>query len=81
MLKTSKLLTITVPKATYQVIHSEAKRRRTTISGMLRQAFTDYVENDTNIYSDVELQRLLQRDQLSVRLQRKLDRQLRSQRS
>ncbi len=42
MLKHSKLLTVTVPKATYARIRSEAKRRKTTISGLVRDAFESY---------------------------------------
>ena len=42
MLKHSKLLTVTVPKATYTRIRSEAKRRKTTISGLVRDSFELY---------------------------------------
>lgn len=79
MLKTAKLLTITVPKSTYTAIHDEAKKRQDTVSGMLRRAFNDYVENSTELYSDRELDLLLKRDKLSTGLKQDLDRLLNRQ--
>lgn len=77
MLKTTKLLTITVPKSTYSAIRHEAKKRRDTVSGMLRKAFVQYIENDTELYSDQTLRQLLKDDRLSKNVQRDLDRLLR----
>lgn len=73
MLKTSKLLTITVPKATYAVIRKTAKDRQETVSGMLRNAFDQYISNDTELYSDQQLKQLLKKDQLPLRLRKDLD--------
>lgn len=74
MLKTAKMLTITVPKSTYAIIHSEAKKRNETISGMLRKAFDLYINTPTDVYSDSELNQLLHKDKLSSQLRKDLDR-------
>ncbi len=73
MLKTSKLLTITVPKATYKEIQGEAKKRKSTISGLMRTAFVFFVEQDDNLYSEREIAQFLQRDKISKKLQQELD--------
>ncbi len=68
------MLTVTVPKATYRRIRSEANKRDETISGMLRNAFELYVQTTSELYSDRELQQLLQRDAISPQLRKDLDR-------
>ena len=68
------MLTITVPKATYRRIRSEAEKRDETISGMIRKAFELYVQTNGELYTDRELSQLLQRDRISSRLQKDLDR-------
>lgn len=74
MLKTSTMMTITVPKATSLTIRSEAKKRNETISGILRKAFDAYIADTSAIYTDTELARLLHDDRLPKTLQRQLDR-------
>lgn len=76
MLKNSKLLTITVPKATYTAIRQAARKRQETISGMLRNAFEAYTSTNGSIYSDQELNALLKRDKLPAKLKHELDRLL-----
>lgn len=76
MLKTTKMLTITVPKTTYRSIREEAKKRNETISGLMRKAFVSYVDSSTELYSDRQLAELLRRDALSPKIQRDLDRLL-----
>ena len=76
MLKTSKLLAVTVPKETYSRIRAEAARRKATVSGLLRESFEYYIEQAGKIYSDAELDRLLKRDRLSKSLKNRLDRML-----
>ncbi|MEK7649017.1 MAG: ribbon-helix-helix protein, CopG family [Patescibacteria group bacterium] len=53
MLKNSKLLTVTVPKATYTRIRSEAKKRRTSISGLVRDAFESYAGKPAGLEEDL----------------------------
>ncbi len=53
MLKHSKLLTVTVPKAIYARIRSEAKRRKTTISGLVRDAFESYSKNPDELKNSI----------------------------
>lgn len=74
MLKTAKMLTITVPKSTYATIRSEAKKRNETISGMLRKAFDLYISTSADVYSDSELEQLLQKDKLPTELSKDLAR-------
>lgn len=76
MLKTSKLLTVTVPKKTFADIRKEAKKRQTTISGLLRDAFFFYTQGEGEVYSDAELRRILDRDRLSLSLQKDLNKLL-----
>lgn len=76
MLKTTKLLTITVPKATYREIQGEAKKRKTTVSGLLRTAFSSFVEKDTDLYSDAYLEQIFKRDTISTKLQKDLNKLL-----
>ena len=73
MLKTTKLLTITVPKITYKEIQSEAKKRKTTVSGLLRTAFSSFVEKDVDLYSDSYIEKILKRDTVPAKLQKDLD--------
>jgi len=73
MLKSSKLLTITVPKSTYTRIRSEARRRDTTISGLLREAFNSYVTYRFREYTDADIQDFIKRDRLSPSLRKKVD--------
>lgn len=68
MLKTSKLLTVTVPKATYSSIRKEAQKRNETVSGLLRRAFDLYKNTPIQLYTDKELRQLLKRDALPTRL-------------
>ena len=76
MLKTSKMLTITVPKEMYRTIYKEASKRNETVSGLIRKAFTSYVDSGTELYSDRQIQQLLRHDALSPKLQKYLDRLL-----
>lgn len=73
MLKTTKLLTITVPKAIYREIQGQAKKRKTTISGLMRTAFISFTQQDDTLYSDREIADLLKRDKISPKLQLELD--------
>lgn len=73
MLKTSKLLTVTVPKATYTRIRSEARRRNTTVSGLIRDAFDSYVIYPPRDYTDAEIKDFIKRDQLPEKLRLKID--------
>ncbi len=73
MLKTSKLLTMTVPKETYRRIHEEAVRRKATVSGLLRESFEYYIEQAGEVYSVEELDLLLKRDCLPKLLRERLD--------
>lgn len=77
MLKTSKMMTITVPKATFAAIRSEAKKRNETISGILRKAFDTYITDSYAVYTDEELAQLLKKDRLPRTLQQQLDRAIR----
>jgi hypothetical protein len=73
MLKTSKLLTITVPKATYARIRVEASRRKSSISGLLRDAFDSYITYPPRNYTNAEIQDFINRDRLSPKLRKKID--------
>lgn len=73
MLTTSKLLTITVPKTTYTRIRTEASRRKSSISGLLRDAFESYTRYSGTLYSDQELQDIIKRDQLPAKFRKELD--------
>lgn len=76
MLKTSKLLTVTVPKKTFADIRKEAKKRQTTVSALVRDAFFAYTQGEGEVYSDTELRRILNVDRLSPTLQKDLDKLL-----
>lgn len=76
MLKKSKLLTITVPKATYTRIRTEAIKRKSSISGMLRDAFESYTRYSGTLYSDQELQNIIQQDKLPLKIRKELDKLL-----
>jgi hypothetical protein len=76
MARTSQLLTITVPRATYAQMKREAVRRRSTVSGLLRTAFDRLANESTDLYSDAELRQFFTRDRIPVSLQRDLDRLL-----
>lgn len=76
MLKTSKLLTITVPKKTFVDIRKEAKKRQTTVSALVRDAFFSYTQGEGEAYTDAELRRILHADRLSPVLQKDLDKLL-----
>lgn len=78
MLKTSTMMTITVPKATSLTIRSEAKKRNETISGILRKAFDAYIADTSAVYTDAELAQLLHDDRLPKTLQQHLDRVIRA---
>lgn len=73
MARTSQLLTITVPKATYARMKREAGRRQATVSGLLRTAFDCLTDESTEVYSDAEIRQLLARDRLPVSLRADLD--------
>ena len=73
MLKTSTMLTITVPKKTAQRIRQEAIKRSFTISGLLRTAFDQFTLEAPEPYTAIELKQLLTRDRLSPRIRRELD--------
>jgi len=73
MLKKSKLLTITVPKSTYTRIHTEATKRKSSVSGLLRDAFESYTRYSGTLYTDKELQDIVKRDQLPLKLRIELD--------
>lgn len=73
MLKTSKMLTVTVPKTTYARIRSEARRRSTTVSGLIRDAFDSYVTYPPRDYTDAEIHDFIRRDQLPSKLRLKID--------
>ena len=73
MLKTSKLLTITVPKPFLRKIRFESKRRDTSISELLRNAFDFYTEDIPEVYSDKEIASLVKRDELSRKFRTQLD--------
>lgn len=72
MLKTTKLLSITVPKPVYREIHREAKKRNTTVSGLLRTAFEGYVQNFRQKSQTRETERILL-DKISTELHKGVD--------
>lgn len=76
MLKNSKMLSVTVPKKTLADIRKEAKKRQTTVSGLLRDAFFFYTQGEGEVYSDAELRHILNRDRLSPSLQKDLKKML-----
>lgn len=79
MLKTSQMLTITVPKATYSQIKKEAVRRKSTVSGLLQDSFEYFIEEPNNLYSDQEIKRILVRDRIPFSLQKEVDTLLKRQ--
>ena len=73
MLKNSKLLTITVPKETYRKIQLEAKIRKTTVSGLVRDAFDSYSDEREKLYASSLIRRYMKADILPKKLKNELD--------
>lgn len=73
MSETSKIINITVPKKMHQRIRTEAKKRNTTVSSLLRESFETYTQIPKVLYSDAELKDLLGRDKLSSTERKRLD--------
>ncbi|MBI2484182.1 hypothetical protein HYV71_03290, partial [Candidatus Uhrbacteria bacterium] len=48
----------------YARIRSEAKRRKETISGLLRDSFEAYTRYSGTLYSDAEIADIIKRDHL-----------------
>ncbi|MDO8625908.1 MAG: hypothetical protein Q7K39_00405 [Candidatus Magasanikbacteria bacterium] len=69
-------LTITVPRPFFRRLKNEANRRRTSVSGLLRDSFTFYTNTEAALYSNAEIGRLLKKDALPTGLKRDLDRLL-----
>ncbi len=73
MPRTTDLLTISLEKKILRKIKQEAKRRKTTVSALLRDAFTRYTEVSDEIYTDQELSEILQADKLPKSLKEDLE--------
>ena len=69
-------LTITVPRPFLARLKREAGRRQTSVSELLRDSFVFYSDFNTNIYTDAELKKLLNRDKLPAKLKNDLDKLL-----
>ena len=76
MPRTTNLLTISLSKSLLGRMRSEAQRRSTTVSALLRDAFEVYTKQQPVVYTDQELKALLKADRLPPGLKRDLDRLL-----
>jgi hypothetical protein len=77
MPKTAKMMSVTVPPSVYIRIKREAKKRETSISGLLRTAFEAYVsDDDIAVYSDDYIADLIERDKIPDSLRRSVHKKL-----
>lgn len=76
MSRTTDLLTISIKAPLLRKIRTEAKRQKTGVSALLRDAFLLYMQETPEVYTQQELKRLLKADELPVALKRQLDKKL-----
>ena len=69
-------ITITMPRPFLQRLKRAAGRRQTSVSELLRDSFVFYSDFNSDIYTDAELKKLLNRDKLPAKLKNDLDKLL-----
>lgn len=76
MSRTTDLLTISIKAPLLKKMRLEAKRQKTGVSALLRDAFLFYTQETPEVYTQQELKRLLKADELPAALKRQLDKKL-----